>query len=181
MAGSAKVTRNKAGLIYLKPLSVGVYCSLQAIWNSTGFPFVMYSSGGLSAFPSYVFEASTPGLCEIWKPLASYVEENALLWRPFLNGGELAPPLPSSLRVMYVERCGLHLWLLNRKGFTPKARLASGRTSTAPSIFPAGDVSGKVWPTRITTQQEGIYPQKLAWICYLHTWKLPCQYIGASR
>ena len=32
-------------------------------------------------------------------------------------------------------------------------------TSTAPSAFPAGGVSRKLWFTLITTQQEGIYPK----------------------
>ena len=41
-------------------------------------------------------------------------------------------------------------------------------TSTSPSAFPAGNVSGKVWPTLITTQQVGIYPKSsLAWLHYL--------------
>ena len=31
--------------------------------------------------------------------------------------------------------------------------------STAPSVFPAGDASGKVCSTLITTQLEGIYPK----------------------
>ena len=39
------------------------------------------------------------------------------------------------------------------------ALLERWRTSTAPSVFPVGDVSGKVWSTLITDQQEGIYPQ----------------------
>ena len=58
-----------------------------------------------------LFEASTPALCEIWKPLPPYVEEKTDL-------------------------------------------LEQSRTSTAPSAFPAGDVSGKVWST-----QEEIYPK----------------------
>ena len=41
------------------------------------------------------------------------------------HGLLVAPPLPSSLRVMQVERRVLHLLLLNWKGFTPKAHLAS--------------------------------------------------------
>ena len=40
--------------------------------------FVAYSSNGLSPFQNF-FEASTPALCEIWKPLAPYVEEKASL------------------------------------------------------------------------------------------------------
>ena len=49
------------------------------------------------------------------------------------------------------------------------------RTSTAPSAFPADDVSGKVWSTLISTQQAGIYPQKLAWLHYV-----PCKLFGAN-
>ena len=55
-----------------------------------------------------------------------------------------------------------------KKSFALMALLERWQTSAAPSVFPAGDVSGKVWSTLITTQQEGIYPQKLAWLPYLH-------------
>ena len=37
--------------------------------------------------------------------------------------------------------------------------LEQSRTSTAPSAFAVGDVSGKVWSTLITTQQEGTCPK----------------------
>ena len=44
-----------------------------------------------------------------------------------------------------------------------------------PSAFPTGDISGKVWATLITTQQKGIYPQKLTWLHYL-----PCKFSHAN-
>ena len=47
-----------------------------------------------------------------------------------------------------------------RRSFALTALLEWWQTSTAPSAFPAGDVSRKMWSTLITTQQEGIYLQK---------------------
>ena len=117
--------RNTATVPWPGPQSAPAaqFCPCVGWLRRNRFPF--FATQGQ---PNHQFEqgryASTPGLCEIWKPLASYVEEKALLWRPFSNDGELAPPLSPSLRVMKVERCGLHLLLLNRKGFTPKPCLA---------------------------------------------------------
>ena len=85
-------------------------------------------------------------------------------------------PFPSYLKLVlqpYVK-FGNHLLPCRRKGFTLTAPLIiheRARTSTAPSTFPVGDVSGKVWSTLITTQQEGIYPKSLLGFanCYVNS------------
>ena len=70
---------NKAGLVYLNCWSpLGIYHSLPAIWNGADFLICYVQLWPTKPF-SKLFEASTPALCEIWKPLAPYVEEKASL------------------------------------------------------------------------------------------------------
>ena len=107
----------------INTLPRGVYAYLVELpivayqqFGGADFPiFFTYSSGGLSAFPSYL----------------------KLVLPAFVKYGScLLPTLKKKFR------------------FDGPSRTMP--TSTAPSIFPAGDVSGKVWSTLITTQQEGL-------------------------
>ena len=105
------------------------------------FPFVMYNSGRLSAFPCYL-----------------------------------------KLVLLAYVKSGSHLLPMLKKSFVLMVLLERWQTSTAPSVFPAGDVSGKVWSTLITTQQERIYPKSsFGFATYTHENSLPIYWRIALR
>ena len=113
--------KQKAGFVPLVPFRSGFY--LYPFETVPIFSFVTYSSDGLSPFPSYLKLVLQPYVKSGSRLLPMLKKKPALLIIHERSRTSTAPSaFPAGCKV---ERCGLYLLLLNRKGFTPKARLAS--------------------------------------------------------